>query len=61
MAVYTIASSTMLVQIADKGAELQRIFHTKTGLEYLWNGNPTYWAKKSPVLFPIVGGLKQNT
>ncbi len=61
MAVYTIASSTMLVQIADKGAELQRIFHTTTGLEYLWNGNPTYWAKKSPVLFPIVGGLKQNT
>lgn len=23
--------------------------------------DPAYWAKKSPVLFPIVGGLKKNT
>lgn len=28
--------------------------------EYLWNGNPAYWPWHSPVLFPIVGSLKEN-
>ncbi|MBO9574083.1 MAG: aldose 1-epimerase family protein, partial [Chitinophagaceae bacterium] len=28
---------------------------------YLWSGDPAYWAKKSPILFPIVGTLKNNT
>lgn len=27
----------------------------------MWSGDPAFWAKKSPVLFPIVGGLKNNT
>ncbi|RZL62221.1 MAG: aldose 1-epimerase family protein, partial [Pedobacter sp.] len=26
----------------------------------MWNGNIEYWAKHSPVLFPIVGALKNN-
>ncbi|MFT4032637.1 MAG: aldose 1-epimerase family protein [Siphonobacter sp.] len=43
-----------------KGAELISIYNKKTQLEYLWNGNPAFWAKHSPVLFPIVGSLKEN-
>lgn len=27
----------------------------------MWGGNPDYWAKHSPVLFPIVGTLKNNS
>ncbi|WP_298302344.1 aldose 1-epimerase family protein [Hydrotalea sp.] len=61
MAVYTINNSILQVQIADKGAELQCIYHTENQIDYLWNGDTAFWAKKSPVLFPIVGGLKQNT
>eukprot|EP01035_Chromulina_nebulosa_P017443 gene17443-22995_t len=26
----------------------------------MWSGDSKYWGKKSPVLFPIVGGLKDN-
>jgi galactose mutarotase-like enzyme len=26
----------------------------------MWSGNPAYWGKKSPVLFPIVGELKDK-
>lgn len=44
-----------------KGAELQSFKSKETDTEYLWNGNPQYWGKFSPVLFPIVGGLKDNT
>lgn len=43
------------------GAELKSLFDKKTGLEHLWSGNPAFWGKSSPVLFPIVGALKDNT
>jgi galactose mutarotase-like enzyme len=43
------------------GAELKELVHKKTGMDYLWNSDPEYWAKSSPVLFPIVGALKNNT
>lgn len=47
------------VRIAEKGAELQSI--KANGLEYMWSGDPAFWGKHSPVLFPIVGGLKNNS
>lgn len=58
---HEISSDTLSVSIADAGAELQSIFLKDPGIEYLWNADPVYWAKKSPVLFPIVGGLKNNS
>ncbi|TMS66247.1 aldose epimerase, partial [Pseudoalteromonas sp. S1941] len=48
------------VIVSDKGAELQRIYSKDTNLDYMWSGDPRFWGKKSPVLFPIVGGLKNN-
>jgi len=61
MAIYTIQNEVLKVQISDKGAELQSIFNTSTELEYLWKGDAAFWGKKSPILFPIVGTLKNNT
>lgn len=58
---HTISNDQLSVQIANKGAELQSIRQQQNNVEYLWSGDPAYWAKKSPVLFPIVGGLKNNT
>lgn len=58
---YEIANKQIRVSIATKGAELQSIFHLEHQIEYLWNANPIFWSKTSPVLFPIVGGLKNNT
>lgn len=60
MPVYTIQNQYVKVGVATKGAELQEIFNKETGLHYLWSGDPAFWGKKSPVLFPIVGGLKNN-
>jgi galactose mutarotase-like enzyme len=57
----TIENQQLKVTIASFGAELQSIYHKDFQLEYLWNGNPAFWAKRSPVLFPIVGTLKQDT
>ena len=49
------------ISVNPKGAELQSIFCKDNGLEYLWSGDAAFWGKKSPVLFPIVGGLKNNS
>lgn len=57
---YSIANNFLAVEIAAKGAELQSIRHLGHDLEYLWSGDPAIWAKKSPVLFPIVGELKDK-
>ena len=35
------------------GAELQSL--SKDGKEYLWHGDPKYWGRRSPILFPMVG------
>ena len=55
-----IENNSLQVTINPKGAELQSIVHKGNSLEYLWSGDPAFWGKKSPVLFPIVGGLKNN-
>ncbi|MGK2861775.1 MAG: aldose 1-epimerase family protein [Chitinophagaceae bacterium] len=58
---YIIENEFLKIEIDPKGAELQSIYNKKRSLEYMWSGDPAYWGKKSPVLFPIVGTLKQDT
>ncbi|MBC7828763.1 MAG: aldose 1-epimerase family protein [Chitinophagaceae bacterium] len=58
---YIIENDLLVVKIQARGAELTSIYHKEMELEYMWEGDPTFWSKHSPVLFPIVGGLKNNT
>jgi len=58
---FTIENDILTVNINPKGAELDSIYHKQNQLEYLWSGDPAVWGKKSPILFPIVGTLKNNT
>jgi galactose mutarotase-like enzyme len=43
------------------GAELVSLLKLDDKTEYMWDANPAFWGKTSPVLFPIVGGLKNDT
>ena len=61
MILYSIENDFLKVVITSKGAELQSVLTKENQLEYLWQANEKFWAKKSPVLFPIVGGLKNNS
>lgn len=56
----TLENEILKVVVNAKGAELTSLFNKQTQLEYLWNADPAFWAKHSPVLFPIVGTLKNN-
>ena len=51
----TLKNEMLTIQISEHGAELQSI--RKGNHEYLWQGNPEYWGRRSPVLFPIVGSV----
>ncbi|KQB42089.1 LacX protein [Flavobacterium daejeonense] len=55
----SISNNFLSAKINSKGAEL---FSLKTNnQEYIWEGNPDFWGKHAPVLFPIVGTLKNNS
>lgn len=51
----TLRNDILTVEVSEHGAELQSI--RKGTTEYLWQGDPTYWGRRSPVLFPIVGSV----
>ena len=53
-----LENENLKVTINYFGAELSSIQKKSTGTEYLWNADPAYWNRTSPVLFPIVGSLK---
>ena len=52
---YTMKNNIMSVEINSNGAEVKSVI--KNGVEYMWNANPEYWGRTSPVLFPFVGSL----
>ncbi|MBC1970111.1 aldose 1-epimerase family protein [Listeria marthii] len=56
-----LENELLLVEMKTAGAELTRIFRKDTGLEYLWNADSKFWGRHSPVLFPTVGRLVEDT
>ena len=54
--IYSLKSDKLEIKVSTLGAELQSI-KGADGFEYLWQGDPQYWDGRSPILFPIVGGL----
>ena len=56
----TIKNGNLSAEIKHFGAELISL-KTNQNREYIWEGNPEFWGKHSPILFPIVGTLKNNS
>jgi len=56
-----IENGSLTVQLTSKGAEMKRLFHRAWNKELLWSGEDKLWERSSPILFPIVGKLKENT
>ena len=57
---YSIENNFLRIAVKEKGAELTSIFNKETNTEMLWQGNPDFWAGQAPILFPIVGELKDG-
>lgn len=53
--VYTLKNEFITVKISSRGTEIVSV--TKNGCEYVWQGDPEFWASRAPILFPICGRL----
>jgi len=60
MALFQIGNDKVTIQIDSMGAELKSLKRVDTGTEYMWEGDPAFWGRTSPILFPLVGGLKNR-
>ena len=54
--IYTIQNAYLTVSAETSGAQLLSL-RSKDGTEYLWQGDPAYWEKRAPNLFPFVARL----
>lgn len=57
---YTISNDQIEVTVSDVGAELMSIKSLKDGTEFLWQGDPAFWAGRAYNLFPICGRLAEG-
>ena len=58
--VIEVKSDQLTVQFKTLGGALSSI-KDRDGVEYLWQGDATYWSGQAPVLFPICGSLREDT
>lgn len=56
---YNIANEELTVSVESFGAEIRSI-KDQNGLEYMWQADPMYWKRTSPILFPLVGNYKDK-
>ncbi len=55
---YKIKKGNIELGVLGKGAELVSLKKDRT--EFVWERDPKFWGKSSPVLFPFVGSLKDG-
>ncbi|MBD2751692.1 aldose 1-epimerase family protein [Spirosoma validum] len=56
----TLENDLLRVSIRPKGAELTSIYHKPSGIQHLWQADPSIWGWHAPNLFPVVGGCLNN-
>ena len=56
--VITLRRGALTAQADTLGGELVSL--RREGTEYIWSGDPAYWSGRNPLLFPIVGALKNG-
>lgn len=56
--IISISSNSLTASIDTMGAQLMSL--QKGESEYLWQGNANWWPRRAPILFPIVGVLKDG-
>lgn len=56
----TIQNSFFKISVTKIGAELCSLFSKSKNIEFMWQANPSIWGSHAPVLFPIIGCLKNG-
>lgn len=58
---YVLENDKLRIEIDSLGAELKSVVDKETQREYMWQADESIWGRTSPILFPFVGRLKNNT
>ena len=61
MAEYVIQNDSLKLTVSSHGAEIKSLIRKNDGREIMWQADPAYWNRTSPVLFPLVGNYKNKT
>lgn len=59
--IVSVENEDLQVKVSTLGSELQSIYDKTTETEYLWQGDKEIWSGRSPLLFPFVGRLKNDS
>ena len=54
---HILSNGILEVLISEHGAEINSLRRVTAPTEYIWQGDPAYWNRRAPLLFPIVGNL----
>lgn len=55
----TLSTPALQAAVETRGGELVSL-RDQAGTEYIWQGDPAFWSGQNPILFPIVGSLKEG-
>jgi galactose mutarotase-like enzyme len=56
----TLANESLRCDVALRGAELRSLSTLNDAQEFLWQRDPSIWPASAPILFPVIGRLKDN-
>lgn len=57
---YLLENEVLAVTVDSFGAEIKSVKRKSDNFEFMWQGDPKYWGRTSPVLFPFVGAPKNK-
>jgi len=61
MSEYVIENEKLKLTVSSSGAEKRSLIKKSDGIELLWQADPAFWGRTSPVLFPVVGQYRDKT
>lgn len=56
---FTLSNASLTAAVRTRGGELVSL-RDRAGTEYIWQGDPAFWSGQNPILFPIVGSLRDG-
>lgn len=58
---YTIENQFLKVTVSTAGAQVVHVVDKADGVEHMWQGDPTVWKGRAPILFPHTGHVVGDT
>jgi galactose mutarotase-like enzyme len=55
-----LKNNYLQVELDPKGAEIAKVIGNEDHINYMWKQDPLLWGHSAPILFPIVGALKNG-